>query len=134
MSIKGVHHVSLKAQGAEEFQRVLDFYQQVLDCPLIRHWGQGDSQGAMLDLGNTILEVTSNGTERGKGFFAHLAFATDDVDGMVERLRAAGCPVLVQPVDKNLGGNYPIRIAFCAGPIGEELEFFQELTQEKRKK
>ena len=132
--MRGIHHISLKAKGAAEFEAVLAFYEKVLDCPLVRRWGEGDSQGAMLDLGNTILEVTSNGMERCKGLFAHLAFATDDVDGMVERLRAAGCPVLVQPVDKNLGGNYPIRIAFCAGPIGEELEFFQELTQEKRKK
>lgn len=126
--MRGIHHISLKAKGAAEFEAVLAFYEKVLDCPLVRRWGEGDSQGAMLDLGNTILEVTSNGMERCKGLFAHLAFATDDVDGMVERLRAAGCPVLVQPVDKNLGGNYPIRIAFCAGPIGEELEFFQELT------
>lgn len=126
MSIKGVHHISLKAKGAKEFQQVLDFYQQVLDCPLVRRWGEGDSQGAMLDLGNTLLEVTANGTESCKGLFAHIAFATDDVDGMVERLQAAGRPVLVQPADKNLGGSYPIRIAFCAGPLGEELEFFQE--------
>ncbi len=124
--MKGVHHISLKARGAEEFQKVLDFYRQVLDCPLVRHWGEGDKQGAMLDLGNTLLEVTASGTETGKGLFAHIAFATDDVDGMVARLEAAGRPVLVRPADKNLGGNYPIRIAFCAGPLGEELEFFQE--------
>ena len=128
MSIKGVHHVSLKAQGAEEFQRVLDFYQQVLDCPLIRHWGQGDSQGAMLDLGNTLLEVMANGGKEEKGLFAHIAFSTDDVDGMARRVQAAGRPVFLGPENKNLGGNYPIRIAFCTGPAGEELEFFQELT------
>lgn len=124
--MKGVHHISLKARGAEEFRQVLDFYQQVLDCPLVRRWGEGDRQGAMLDLGNTLLEVTANGTAAENGLFAHIAFATDDVDGMVERMRAAGRPVLVQPADKNLGGNYPIRNAFCAGPLGEELEFFHE--------
>lgn len=124
--MKGVHHISLKARGAEEFQQVLDFYEKVLDCPLVRRWGEGDRQGAMLDLGNTLLEVTANGTATENGLFAHIAFATDDVDGMVERMRAAGRPVLVQPADKNLGGNYPIRIAFCAGPLGEELEFFHE--------
>ena len=48
---KGIHHISLKARGAEEFARVLDFYQTVLDCPAVRRWGEGDGQGAMLDLG-----------------------------------------------------------------------------------
>ena len=50
MHMNGVHHISLKAKGAEQFQQVLDFYQQVLDCPLVRRWGEGDHQGAMLDL------------------------------------------------------------------------------------
>lgn len=121
-----MHHISLKVQGEEGFEQVLAFYQNVLDCPLVHRWGEGDSQGAMLDLGNTLLEVTANGGQPCKGLFAHIAFATDDVDGMVARLRAAGRPVLVAPADKNLGGSYPIRIAFCAGPAGEELEFFQE--------
>lgn len=123
MSIKGVHHVSLKAQGAEEFQQVLDFYQQVLDCPLIRHWGQGDSQGAMLDLGNTILEVTSNGMERCKGLFAHLAFATDDVDGMVERLRAAGCPCWSSRWIKIWVGTTPSASLFVPVPLGKSWNF-----------
>ena len=124
--MRGVHHISLRAPGAGAFEKVLDFYQNVLSCPLVRRWGQGDGQGAMLDLGNTLLEVTANGGEEQRGLFAHIAFATDDVDGMIARVRAAGCPVLVEPGDRNLGGDYPIRIAFCAGPVGEELEFFQE--------
>ena len=124
--MRGIHHISLRAPGAGAFERVLDFYQNVLECPLVRRWGQGDGQGAMLDLGNTLLEVMANGSEERLGLFAHIAFATEDVDGMIARVRAAGCPVLVEPKDANLGGDYPIRIAFCAGPAGEELEFFQE--------
>ena len=126
MHMNGVHHISLKAKGAEQFQQVLDFYQQVLDCPLVRRWGEGDHQGAMLDLGNTLLEVMANGGKEEKGLFAHIAFATDDVDGMARRVQAAGQTVFLGPEDKNLGEKYPIRIAFCTGPAGEELEFFQE--------
>lgn len=126
--MKGLHHVSLKARGEEAFEHVLAFYSQVLDCPLIRRWGEGESQGAMLDLGNTILEVSASGTETGKGLFAHIAFAVDDVDGVIQRMREVGRPILVEPTDKNLGGSYPIRIAFCQGPIGEELEFFHEYS------
>ena len=123
---KGIHHISLKARGVEEFARVLDFYQTVLDCPAVRRWGEGDGQGAMLDLGNALLEVTASGDAAGKGLFAHIAFAVDDTDAMIEKVRAAGRPVIMEPSDKNLGGNYPIRVAFCTGPAGEEIEFFQE--------
>ncbi len=132
--LNGIHHISLKARGEAQFRQVLDFYRDVLGCPLVRAWGQGDGQGAMLDLGNTLLEVTANGpAELGKGLFGHIAFATDDVDGMAERLRAAGRDVFLPPTDKNLGGSYPIRIAFCTGPAGEELEFFQELGPKEKK-
>ena len=124
--MKGVHHISLRAKGAEEFQRVLEFYGTVLDCPVVRRWGEGDGQGAMLDLGNTLLEVTANGRAEEKGLFAHIAFAADDTDAMIARVRAAGRPVIMEPSDKNLPGSYPIRVAFCTGPAGEELEFFQE--------
>ena len=51
---------------------------------------------------------------------------TGDVDGLFALATAAGCPAVMEPCDRNLGGGYPIRIAFCTGPLGEELEFFQE--------
>jgi glyoxylase I family protein len=47
--------------------------------------------------------------------------------GALELARQAGCPVIMEVTDKRLGENYPIRIAFCRGPAGEEIEFFQEL-------
>ena len=64
MSIKGVHHVSLKAQGAEEFQRVLDFYQQVLDCSL-RLTGVLPQRRVAV-----AVEVTEGDTIRGTRMFA----------------------------------------------------------------
>ena len=124
--LQGLHHISLKACGEGQFEAVLAFYSQVLGCPLVRTWGQGEGRGAMLDLGNTLLEVTANGTPGlEKGLLRHIAFATDNVDEALERAVRAGCPVLIAPVDKVLGEDYPIRIAFCAGPAGEEIEFFQ---------
>ena len=44
---------------------------------------------------------------------------------MIEKVRAAGRPVTMEPSDKALGPDYPIRVAFCTGPAGEEIEFFQ---------
>ena len=125
--MKGIHHISLKARGEENFEEVLDFYGRVLGCGVVRTWGTGAERGAMLNLGNVLLEVTANGAaDLKKGHFAHIAFAADDVDAAAERVRRAGCEIFIEPVDKRLGGEYPIRIAFCTGPAGEELEFFLE--------
>lgn len=125
--LQGVHHICLKAAGAEEFQRVLALYEGVLGFPILRRWGEGDGQGAMLDLGNVILEVMANGSEaREKGRFPHIALRARDVDAAVRTMEAAGFPAFLPPTDKNLGGNYPVRIAFCTGPAGEDIEFFQE--------
>ena len=123
---KGIHHIALKAQGPEEFRATQEFYETVLNCPAIRSWEDGEKQGAMLDLGNTILEVTSDGTGAGTGVFAHIAFVEEDVDAAVERVRKAGREIIMAPTDVNIGGNYPVRVAFCKGPAGEEIEFFQE--------
>ena len=124
--MKGVHHISLKVRGAGEFRRVLEFYETTLECPAVRRWGEGDGQGAMLDLGNTLLEVTASGDAAGRPLSPPVAFATAGPHALRERAGAAGRPVIMEPSDKNLGGNYPIRVAFCTGPAGEEIEFFQE--------
>lgn len=125
--LRGVHHISLKACGEAQFEQVLEFYQTVLSCPLARAWGAGEARGAMLDLGNLLLEVTANGGPGlEKGMLRHVAFATDDVDAMARRMREAGRPVFLAPTDKTLGDRYPVRIAFCTGPAGEDIEFFQE--------
>ena len=124
---KGVHHISLKTGGEEMFRKTVAFYRDVLDCPMIRTWGEGEDCTVMLDLGNTILEITANGdADQGRGRFVHIALATDDVDALTEKVRAAGCPVFVEPKDVDPNGAYPIRIAFCNGPAGEEIEFFHE--------
>ena len=53
---------------------------------------------------------------------------TDDVDTIVEKVKAAGYEVFVEPVDKVIKSDpeYPIRMAFCFGPLGEQIEFFCE--------
>lgn len=125
--IDGVHHICLKAAGRAEWEAVVEFYTRVLGCPLIRGWGSGADSGAMLDLGNCLLEVTINsGGSLEPGVHRHVAFRTDDVDGAVELVRQAGCEVTMEPEDKTLGADYPIRVAFCRGPAGESIEFFQE--------
>ena len=123
----GIHHISLKADGVQQSRAILDFYQNVLSCPLIHQWGEGEQAGAMLNLGNVLLEVmATGGAGLEKGRFAHIAFRSEDVDHSIEQVRRAGRPILVEPKDVNLGGTYPARVGFCLGPAGEEIEFFQD--------
>lgn len=106
------------------------FYKDVLGMPLIRSWDSNAMRGAMLDSGAGIVEVVSNGTDSpGAGCIRHLAFATDDVDACASAVRSAGYEITIEPVNREIASNppYPIRICFCIGPLGEEIEFFQEL-------
>ena len=47
---------------------------------------------------------------------------------MVRNLRKAGYEVFVEPKDIEIQSDpkFPARIAFCRGPLGEEIEFFCE--------
>ena len=127
---KGVHHIALKAQGKEAFDRLMHFYRDLLGMTVVRTWGEGDSSAAMLDTGDgTMLEVFANAPDTlGMGALRHLAFATDDPDACIEAVRAAGYTVTMEPKDIVIPSMppYPARIAFCIGPVGEEVEFFQE--------
>ena len=126
----GIHHVAIKAKGYDAFQKMMHFYTELLGMPVVRTWGQGDESAAMLDTGDgAMMEVFANAPdELGMGALRHIAFACEDVDGMIERVREAGYTVTMKPKDIVIPSNppYPARIAFCIGPVGEELEFFCE--------
>ncbi len=127
--IKGVHHIALKAKGVQAYERMLTFYHEILGMPLVRTWGEGDQLGAMVDTGAGMLELFSNAPdELGQGALRHLAFAVEDVDACIEAVRRAGYQVTIEPKDIVIPSAppYPARIAFCIGPVGEEVEFFQE--------
>lgn len=123
--IKGIHHVSMKCESAEEYQKVISFYKEVLEIPVARQW----SEGIMLDTGNGIIEIFNNGDKVvERGVIRHFAFATDSVDECVEKIKKAGYEIFVEPKDIEIQSNptFPARIAFCHGPLGEEIELFQE--------
>lgn len=125
----GVHHIALKACGEADYEKTIRFYTEVLGMPIVRTWGEGPTAAAMLDTGAGMLEIFANGPDYpGQGALRHLAFAVKDVDSCVEAVRAAGYEITVEPKDVVIGSvpPYPARIAFCIGPVGEELEFFEE--------
>ncbi len=128
----GFHHVAVRVP---DFDAALRFYKDVLGFTERVTWGEGDRRAALLDTGDgNYLEVFAGGPAEPKpvGTIEHFALRTSNVDAVIERMRAAGAPVTVEPRDIVLGRGpnaVPARIAFCRGPGGEEIEFFQnELT------
>ena len=123
--IKGIHHVCLKCANKEEYKEVVHFYHEILELEIARIW----SEGIMFQFGNAVLEVFANGGEKvEKGIIRHFALATENVDTCVEKLNEAGYEVFVEPKDIVIPSEpeYKARIAFGRGPLGEEIEFFQE--------
>jgi len=57
----------------------------------------------------------------------HLAFNTTDCDRALEAARAAGAIVTAEPKTVTIPSTPPavVGIAFCTGPDGEAIEFFQ---------
>lgn len=123
--IKGIHHISMKCSSEELYQKVLEFYGQALQLPVLRTW----KTGIMFQAGNEIIEIFTDGVEElPQGVIRHFAFATDDVDKCVKAVRDTGYEILIEPKDIVIDSEpaFPARIAFCQGPLGEEIEFFQE--------
>ncbi|WP_294210739.1 VOC family protein [Pseudobutyrivibrio sp.] len=123
--IKGIHHISMKCETEEELVRVKEFYMDILGLKICREW----DGGLMLDTGNGLIEIfTNQAGEHQLGVIRHMALLTDDVDSIVIKVKEAGYEVFVEPNDVDIPANpvYPIRMAFCYGPLGEQIEFFCE--------
>ena len=123
--IQGIHHVSLKCADPAAYERAKRFYIDVLGLRLYREW----DAGCMLASDSGRIEIFHNGpgvTE--VGAVRHFALACDDVDGAAAAVKAAGYEVFIEPKDVLLPSSPPIRarIAFCRGPLNEEIEFFDE--------
>jgi len=126
--INGVHHIALKTLP-ENFDRTVAFYTEILEMSVARSWGEGDRRGIMIDTGDgTVMEITSNGdgVAADGAAIKHFALNTTQVDEVVRKVREAGYQITVEPTDACIPCETPynIRIAFCIGPVGEEIEFF----------
>ena len=129
--ISGIHHVALKCSGTAEFEKTLDFYQNTLGLEPVRSWGEGETAAAMLSTGDGLLEIFASGKPLPQGTIRHFALRTDRVDDCVAAVRKAGYAITAEPKDIVIASDppFPARIAFCIGPVGEEIEFFQENDQ-----
>lgn len=124
--ITGIHHVCIKCVSKEEYDKAMKFYHETLEMEIIREW----AMGAHLDTGNGIMEVfiDESLTKLEQGTIRHFSLATNDTDAVVEKVRNAGYPITVEPKDIHIPTERPCiaRIAFCIGPVGEEIEIFDE--------
>ena len=121
--IKGIHHVSMKTRNDTEYERVKKFYSEILGLKIIKEC----ESCLLLDTGSGIVEIFRNGTEESvRGVIRHFAFAVDDVKKCVDAVSGAGYEVFVPIKEVDVGGdtNLHATIAFCKGPLGEEIEFF----------
>lgn len=126
MLVKGIHHVSLTCTSIEQYKETIHFYNEVLGIEIWKQW----DGGIMFKIGDDVVEVFFKDFEKDldQGAIRHFAFATDDVDACIETVRKAGYQVTVEPKDVVIPATpgYPARVGFCIGPVGEEIEFFQE--------
>ncbi len=127
---KGVHHIAIKCRGCEQFEKTMHFYHTLLGMEIVREWSTPEGLPcAMVNIGGSMMEIFSNAPDvLPQGTLRHLAFATDCVDDCVAAVREAGYQITMEPTDICIQSNppYPARIAFCIGPVGEEIEFFEE--------
>lgn len=123
--IKGIHHISMKCGSEEDLARVKEFYIDLLGLKICREW----ADGIMIDTGNGFIEIFTNAEGiKELGAIRHLALATDDVDEVAAKVKEAGYEVFIEPNDRVIKSTpeLPIRMAFCFGPLGEQIEFFKE--------
>lgn len=120
-SIQGFHHIMLKAADLDATVR---FYTQVLDFKVEFSF----TGGAMLVADDGVhLEVMAGGQPfSATQGFAHIALATDDVDAVLDKVRAYGQPVTVEPRDHTFDCQPAVRVrlAFFTGPSDETVELF----------
>jgi glyoxylase I family protein len=123
----GFHHLSMRVADLEAS---IAFYAEGLGCVQVASWGQGERRTVLLDTGDgNYLEISGGASTppQASTTILHFALRTADCDQAIEAARAAGAEVTVEPKDVTIPADPPIqvRLAFCKGPDGELIEFFQ---------
>ena len=130
-TLTGFHHVALRAR---DFDRSVDFYQSTLGMTRKIEWGEKPARAIMLNIAGEnsgILEIFERPDEPAgeqAPLLIHVAFRCDNVDAIIEKVRALGCQVTIEPKDVDIPsrptGPSHVRLAFFKGPDGEVIELF----------
>jgi catechol 2,3-dioxygenase-like lactoylglutathione lyase family enzyme len=116
MSLK-LNHVHLKTTDPEKTAK---FYVDTLGAKIVNQSANG---GYRLDLHGLSLNVTTfiaSQTREQKYGMEHIAIDTDELDSLIEKLKAQGINILEQTSVS--GGR---RVCFFEGPDGVQLEFIE---------
>ena len=127
--ISGMHHVALECENEQIYRETVRFYNEVLGLRIVRQWEDDEGTGSMLSAGDALIEIFDHTDHiRGKGSVCHFALQTENVDACVKAVKVAGYKILSIPKNEDIPSEpvYQIRYAFCQGPVGEEIEFFEE--------
>lgn len=132
--ITRVDHISIQT---EDFERALAFYSELLGFPIcVAPFDFKTRRLCYLDAGNIRIELYSmkqgdsssipyTTSRRG---LDHIAFVTEDLGELVERLARHGVRIIKPPFSLSTDAGQSI-LGFIEGPDGQEIE----LRQEERK-
>src|SRR5438105_4666102 len=121
MRVLGLHHAGLYVAS---LARSIAFYRDVFGLEVAERLSFGGEELAFLKLGTARLElIESDAAARPTGVVDHVAFEVDDLDAILEMLRARGVSLIDQAPVAVPG--LKARIVFCQGPDGERIELFQ---------
>ena len=112
-----LNHVHLKTRDP---QKTAQFYVENLGAKMV---GEAGANGYRLDLHGLMLNVTKfidSQTREQQYGMEHIAIDTDDMAGLVDKLKASGIRILEQT---SIGGGR--RVCFFEGPDGVQLEFIE---------
>lgn len=125
--ITGIHHAGLQTN---DFDKTYKFYTEVLGFKEAYFWHREGKRAVTFDTGDgSLLEIFETDLEytTAKGAIKHVALRTSCCSDILEKIRAQGCEIIMEPTDIVIQSVEPIpaRIAFFKGPGGEEIELFQ---------
>ena len=128
--IKGIHHLSLRCKNLEKYEETVHFYRDILGLEVFKEFEMDGYPVMMLNSGVGNIEVFADAKiDMPTGIIQHFALSTDNPDDCAKAVRDAGYKITIEPQDyiiKDKKADYPIKFAFCEGPVGEILEFFYE--------
>lgn len=126
---KGVHHIAIKVKN---FDNTIKFYTEGLGLEKSLCWGGNGNRVSFLSAGaNTFIQVFEDVSKENisSGMYTHMAFYTKSCEKAIKAAKDAGARVK-GPIEMKISSNPDIimRTAYCKGPDGESIEFFEENT------
>jgi glyoxylase I family protein len=125
----GFHHVAI---GTRNWDASMRFYTEGLGFTPRIEWGEAPKRGVMLDTGDgNYLEIFERDADwtvaATEANVLHFCLRTTNVVEALERARAAGAEVTVEPTVPTPFTALGLKtcIAFFKGPDGEVVEFFE---------